>query len=281
MNAEFVYRHLPNKIRRAVIDAEKFCDGPSLELHICRGSGSSVRFLGGKIYLGVNLSQSDMDCIFSSLTGGALYAHRDSIREGYISFDGGIRVGVCGQARYEGDAFVGVFDISSILIRVPCDELIDISEVCDAFMRCKKGMLIFAPACGGKTTALRALIKRLSAIGAGRISLIDERREIDRGDFSTLDVDVFSGYRRADGMRIALRVMSPEILAVDEIGTSSESRDMLESLLSGVKFLATAHGRELAEVRKRENLKAFFELDIFDAFVRISSSELGFKYEIL
>jgi stage III sporulation protein AA len=252
-----------------------------LELHISRGSGSSVRFISRSSYLGVTIFQSDIDSIISSFTGRALYAFRDTLREGYITLDGGIRVGVCGQARYEGGRLVGVSAVSSLLIRFPSAECGFADELCEAFLKSERGILIFAPARGGKTTALRALVKRLGEIGAGRISLVDERCELDCDDFDRLDVDVFRGYKRADGMQIALRVMSPEILAVDELGVSSESVEMVESLLTGVKFIATAHASDFEGLKKRKNLKPFFELDVFDTFAQIFHTDEGFECKIL
>lgn len=278
---ELVSAYFPLEIREAVESVLRFCPEKLLEIHICRGSASSLRFISKRIYLGISVSQSDIDGIISSFTGRALYAYRNTLKDGFLTLEGGIRVGVCGQARYEGKSLVGVSDVSSLLIRLPSDECTFVNKLYEAFCESKRGMLIFAPSAGGKTTALRALVKRLAEKKEGRISLIDERREIDAGDFSRLDVDVFCGYRRAEGMQIALRVMSPQILAVDEIGTEKESAEMMESLLSGVRFIATAHARSYDELCKRKNLAPFFELEVFDSFVRIFKREKEFDCEII
>ena len=278
---EYICEYLPVKIGSALKRISAFSGERALEVHICRGTGSSVRFFSKKIYLGITVYQQDIDAAISAFTGGALYAYRDTLKEGYITLDRAVRVGICGQARYEGNVLVGVSDVSSMLIRLPCESCAFADRLYDAFLQSRSGMLIFAPASGGKTTALRALIRQLAEKGEGRISVIDERREMDMGDFFGLDVDVFRGYRRAEGMRIALRVMSAQILAVDEIGASCESVEMLESLLSGVKFIATAHGKSYEEIRRRKNLIPFFELGIFDTYVRIFNTDTGFECEIL
>jgi len=280
-NIEYICEYLPVKISSALKCVSAFSGERTLEIHICRGTGSSVRFFSKKIYLGITVYQEDIDAAIAAFTGRALYAYRDTLREGYITLDRAVRVGICGQARYEGNVLVGVSDVSSMLIRFPCETCSFADRLCDAFLQSKSGMLIFAPASGGKTTALRALIRKLAQNGEGRISVIDERREIDMGDFSGLDVDVFRGYKRAEGMRIALRVMSAQILAVDEIGAAYESAEMLESLLSGVRFIATAHGKSYEEIRRRKNLIPFFELGIFDTYARIFNTDTGFECEIL
>lgn len=252
-----------------------------MEIHISKGSGSCVRFPSRRSFLGIRLSGAELEGIFTALTGGALYAHRSTVSEGYIALKGGVRVGVCGQARYEGERLIGISDVTSLLIRIPCSECSFTDELYDAFSDTVRGMLIIAPASGGKTTALRALIRKLSRDGGKRISVIDERGEVDSDDFSELDVDFFKGYKRGEGMRIALRVMSPEVIAVDELGASEESVEMLESLLSGVKFIATAHGSSFEEIKKRKNLEPFFNLGIFDTLARIFNTDTGFRCEIM
>ena len=99
---EYILPYLPAKLRGAVESAVRFSGDFLSELHICRGSGSSLRFSLKNVYLGVNVDSSDLDGILTALTGGALYAHRDTLREGYLTLSGGIRIGVCGRARYEG-----------------------------------------------------------------------------------------------------------------------------------------------------------------------------------
>ncbi len=261
---------LPRRLRQVILSTAELSGEEVMEIHIVMGTGSSIRFASRKVFLGVRLADSDIQAIFSSLTGGALYAHRHTIKNGFITLFGAVRVGICGQARYEGGELVGVSNVTSMLVRFPhfsCDFTDELYEI---FQESLRGMLIFAPASGGKTTALRALVKRLSASdNAPRISVIDERCEIECEDFLSLDADIFRGYGRGEGMQIALRVMSPEIIAVDEIGGVGESFDILESLLSGVKFIATAHGAELSELRERRNIKPFFDAGVFDSFVKI------------
>ena len=279
-NLEAICSMLPLKLDGAIKRVLKSLREPPLELHIVIGRGSSLRYKKGKIYLGVSLERGDIDAILSAFTGGALYAYRESLCDGYLTLFDGVRVGICGQARYEGERLVGVNEVTSLLIRFPCAECSFADELYRAFREGNRGMLIFAPAAGGKTTALRALVKLISENGLGRVSLIDERQEIGFFGFDSLDVDVFRGYRRSDGMQIALRVMSPQILAVDEIGLSEESEQMLDSLQSGVRFVATAHAGSLDEVKRRKNLAPFFKEGIFDVFAEIFHTDKGFECKI-
>ena len=65
---EYVAGYLPVKLRDAVITAAKFCRAEVSEIHIIKGSGSSVRLLSRNIYLGVTVSERDLEEIVSAIT---------------------------------------------------------------------------------------------------------------------------------------------------------------------------------------------------------------------
>lgn len=77
------------------------------------------------------------------------------------------------------------------------------------------------------------------------------------------------GYKRADGMEIALRVLAPQVIVVDEIGSEREARLMADLLNSGVKIIATAHADSLETLTDRGAITPFLERKIFDVFVGI------------
>ena len=56
---------------------------------------------------------------------------------------------------------------------------------------------------------------------------------------------------------MALRALSPEILATDEIGGKGELDALCEAANSGVKILATAHCRDMAELKARKFFRQF------------------------
>lgn len=240
------------------------------EIHLCVGARSSVSYLRERIFLSSEVSADDMRAVVVRLCRGALYAYRDTITDGYICIEDGIRVGVCGQARYEAGRLVGVSDISSLLFRIPSSQSSLSSELVSAFSECRQGMLIYAVAGGGKTSALRSLASRLAEGKHGaRVSVIDERCEFSVEECARCGIDLFRGYKRSDGMNIALRTMAPDIIAVDEIGGRGEAEEMLDSLNSGVRIVATAHAASLEELKKRRSIEPFIEYGVFDKFFGI------------
>ena len=240
------------------------------EIHLCVGTRSSVSYLRERIYLSSKVSSEDMRAVVLRLCRGALYAYRDTITDGYICMEDGIRVGLCGQARYEAGRLVGVSDISSLVFRIPASESSLTAELFSAFSECERGMLIYAVAGGGKTTALRSLASRLAEGKRGaRICVIDERCEFSVEECARCGIDLFRGYKRSDGMNIALRTMAPDIIAVDEIGGRGEAEEMLDSLNSGVRIIATAHASSLPQLKRRRSVEPFIEYGVFDKFVGI------------
>lgn len=251
------------------------------EIHLCVGARSSVSYLRERIFLSSVVSADDMRAVVIRLCRGALYAYRDTITDGYICMENGIRVGVCGQARYEAGRLVGVSDISSLVFRIPASDSSLTGELFSAFSECRQGMLIYAVAGGGKTTALRSLTSRLAEGKRGaRICVIDERCEFSVEECARCGIDLFRGYKRSDGMNIALRTMTPDIIAVDEIGGRGEAEDMLDSLNSGVRIIATAHASSLEELKRRRSIEPFIKYGIFDRFVGIYNEGGGYRCRV-
>ena len=240
------------------------------EIRVRACARSSFIISGERVDLFAPVCEQDVQEVFLRLCDGALYAHRDTIREGYISYYGGVRVGVCGEAKYEGCSLIGVSSISSLVFRIPTLAKHDISEICDAWKKTNFGMLIYSPPGVGKTTALRLLARYIGGALKCQLAVIDERREFLQEEYSSCSVDILRGYRRDTGLDIALRTLSPDVIMMDEIGRVGEADSMLESLNSGVKIVATAHAASFEELKKRKSLAGFFKNGVFDTFVGIS-----------
>ena len=251
------------------------------ELHLTVGRRSSIRIGRERILLGIDVTMADMDRVVHNICGGAVYAHRDTITDGYVSLGGGVRVGVCGQARYESDRLVGISDVSSLVFRIPTAASSLSEELYAAWQSTSRGMLIYSPPGAGKTTALRTLASLIAERCADeRIVVVDERCEFFVAECRRLGIMLLRGYKRADGMEIALRTMSPTVIIVDEIGARSESDAMTESLNSGVKLIATAHASDRRELEKRGGLVPFERVGAFDVFFGIFHTDTGYSCKI-
>lgn len=242
------------------------------EICLRRGARSSVTLGDECLTLFAPVGEREMRDTFASLEGGALYAHRESIASGYVSLGGGVRVGVCGHARYDGQRLVGVGEVSSLVFRIPTGKCDFADELYRAYLGAGGGMLIYSPPGVGKTTAIRSLA---GSIGSGRdgkrVAVIDERCELMPEDYHGASVDILSGYRRAEGIEIATRTMSPDVIMIDEIG-EGDAEPISRVLRCGIPVVATAHAANLDELFSRVSLAPLLSLGAFSRFVGISKS---------
>ena len=140
--------------------------------------------------------------------------------------------------------------------------------------------LILSPPGCGKTTLLRELIRNLSrAEGGYAVGVVDERGEIAGmcGGIAQMDLgectDVISGCPKAEGMLLVLRSMSPQIIAVDELGRESDFLAASDLIHAGVKLLCTVHGSSLEELEKRAFLGRLLAHQVVERFVILSASQ--------
>ena len=205
----------------------------------------------------------------------SVYSVAEEIRDGYITLNGGNRMGICGSAVLENGKITFLKDISALNYRIACEISGASDKIADKVITSDgvKNTLIISMPGAGKTTMLRDLIRRISEEGYN-VSVIDERREIaavhegkpsfDLGAFT----DVLSGAPKAEGMLMALRSMAPEVIATDEIGHSSDAEAIEKIINSGVKVIATIHGKNLEQVRERSELAG--AMRFFETFIVLS-----------
>ncbi len=262
---------LPRDMREEILHLSASSDtfAATLSEIRLRAEGISSLVLGGKnLPLFTSVSREETAQIVGKLCHGSLYAYREKIAEGYLPMEGGIRVGVGGQARYEDGKSIGVGDVRTLVFRLPRRMSDSAEELAAAFSeKCRSGMLIYSPPGGGKTTALRALAAKLgSGKSARRVVVVDEREEFDPADYRHTTVDLLRGYPRAEGLGIAIRTLNPEILITDEIGGEREARAMLAVLHAGVPVIVTAHAATFRELCEKQCLAPFFAAGVFDVY---------------
>lgn len=141
--------------------------------------------------------------------------------------------------------------------------------------------LILSPPGAGKTTLLRELLRLLSDRFSLRCGLADERGEVAalwRG-VPQLEVgrytDVLDGCPKAEGMMLLLRSMNPQILAADEITAPEDVRAVTMAANCGVAVLATAHGGDVEELKRRPLYRELLAQRVFRRVLLIHRDEAG------
>jgi stage III sporulation protein AA len=241
--------------------------------------------LGKNVATPTVLTRGEMDAVLLHLCEGSVYAYRDTIAEGYISLRGGIRVGVCGRAALSGGKICGVYDIDTLIIRIPHPSPPIGKEIVDLMLESgfTNGVLIYSPPGVGKTTLLRSLAVLLSSgKDAKRVSVIDTRGELAYSlDSPTLCIDLLSGYPKHVGLTLASRTLGPEVMICDEIGSRAEAEAICEAHNCGVPLIATAHASSVRELLGRAGMGMLHRAGTFGAYVGIRrSGNYSFFYDI-
>ena len=106
---------------------------------------------------------------------------------------------------------------------------------------------------------------------------MDERSEIAdcRGGVPGNDIGKFTsvldGAPKAEGMRILLRTMAPDVIVTDETGSEKEEAAIEGIINCGVKIITTAHGYSEKDVRKKKYLGTLLENGAFESIIVLSS----------
>ncbi len=273
---------LPQHLGEAVRRSGALYRGGISEIRLRQDASLTLTARDKCISTSVRCSMDDITYTLRSLCGNSLYSHSETIKEGYICTDGGIRAGVCGRAVTDGGRIISVTDISSISIRIPHRVPGASDELCKYILEDTfRGMLIYSPPGVGKTTALRELVARLASKPyCLRVAVVDTRFEICGGLSGDMTIDALSGYPRDKGMETALRTLSPQLIICDEIGSYEDSEAVKNSFGSGVPTVVTTHGSTADEVRKKAYIKELCDMGAFSHIIGLDRKNNDFLLSV-
>lgn len=253
------------------------------EIRIKALSTVSLIYNQNNLSTNIFIDERDMNEIILKLCEGSIYAHIPTIKEGYINVGKGLRAGVCGKAILTNGQIEGIYNISSINIRLP-QKINHAGEFVFNLikeMAFQGSILIYSPPGIGKTTILRDLIVRLSNNTAIRYSVIDSREEITPFLNEKITGDIFLTYPKGLAIEIATKSMTPELIICDEITSKDEVNSILCSVNTGVSFIATAHAGSFEELCSKVILSPLFSSKVFDIAVGIKRNKQNkFEYKI-
>ena len=219
----------------------------------------------------IYLNGNDLANIFDNLCDNSLYAHFDTIKDGYLSIGNGIRAGICGKASLDNKKICGINDISSINIRIPyvinnaSNTVYSLLEKHDF----KCSIIIYSSPGVGKTTILRDLINKISKTTL-RYAVIDSKNELSFLTTQSKNGDFYISYPKGLAIEMATKNMTPQLIICDEISSKSEADEIYHSSNSGVNFIASTHAGSINELFSKSILKDLFNSNTFDFAIGVT-----------
>lgn len=281
-NTEKIFRRLPDFMQKTIKGMPPEVTDNFEEIRI-RSRRDTLIISGGReisLHDASEITPDILEETLNRLLDYSYYAYEDELSKGYITIEGGHRVGVCGRVTLRQDKVHLIKDISSLNIR-RSRQIIGASSkviraVCDDSRHTISNTLIISPPKCGKTTILRDLARVLSNKGF-KVGICDERSEIAgcyNGETSYdlgSRTDVLDGCPKAEGILMLIRAMSPDVIITDEIGKKEDVKAIEAALCAGVGIITTIHGSSYEDIAC-SSIGELVENQVFDTLVFLTAT---------
>ena len=250
-----------------------------------------LKFSNDEKILNYNPSQEEILLIIQNICENSIYSYQNQICKGYITINGGHRIGITGNVVFDNNKVINISYISSLNFRIAkqikgaADNLL--KYVLDVKNNNIYNTIIISPPGGGKTTILRDLIRQISTgieyinYKPITVGVVDERGEIaamHKGKCQNdigIKTDVIDNIPKAIGMEMLIRSMAPQVICADEIGNEKDVQAINYAFCSGIKGIFTMHGNEMNDLQKNRNINKLLDEEIIERLIFLNPYNKG------
>ena len=236
------------------------------EIRLRKGQPVVVEYMGKYAYLGKSglscdsrdkVTVSELNAVINAATGGCVYAYTEQMRNGFITVEHGVRIGVAGEYVTEKGFVSTIKSITSLNIRIPHEIKGCADSICGKlFVGVPKNTLIFSKPGLGKTTVLRDIARFLTSRSLENVLVLDERNEIAAMDgygdgFDLGTADVVRCHDKLSSIESAVRAMKPSVIITDELYGANDVKAVQYAVDCGISVIASSHvtdRRKLSEM---------------------------------
>lgn len=285
---EYILKCLPTQLAKLILEHNI----QKLEEIRIRANKPVILKLGQvEIVLSYTITTNEIIGILQNICNNSIYTYQNQICNGFITLPGGNRVGIAGNVVIKDGQVSNISYIYSLNFRIShqingaSDNIL--KYVLDTENNTIFNTLIVSPPGAGKTTMIRDLAKRISN-GINEInfrgldvSIIDERGEIaamTKGIiFNDVGIrtDVLDNVPKSIGIRMAVRSMAPKVIIADEIGNKDDVNIINYAICSGVKCIFTAHGSDMEDLLKNNEINKIINLQLFSKIIFLDEKQKG------
>lgn len=277
-NIESILIKMPENLEKTLRSLPDSIVDYAQEFRFRIGQPISIISQNEEFHVSYTVDYEMLNNLVNRMLNYSYYAYETELASGYITIEGGHRIGICGKVILEKGSVRLIKDISSLNIR--CSrQVIGASDECiKKILKPEGGIhntLIVSPPKCGKTTLLRDLIRNLSNRGF-KVGVCDERSEL-AGSYKGKPyydlgarTDILDGCPKEQGIIMLIRSMSPDVIATDEIGKSADIYAVESAMCAGVNLITTIHGNSYKDVLNSE-IGGLVRKGIFSCIIFLSN----------
>lgn len=291
-----IIEYFPDKLQNILFEKIKSNEEKLEEIRIRNQRPIILKFNSEEVVIKYIVNSEEIINTLQLICENSIYSYQKQISSGFITLQGGHRVGLVGSCVIENNKIININYINSFNFRIARQAIGCSNNILKHILDIEKNnvfnTLIISPPGFGKTTLIRDIARQVSSgiseygFKGITVGIVDERSEIaslykgvPQNDVG-IRTDVIENISKSVGIKILVRSMSPKIIIADEIGIYEDIDAINYALCSGCKGIFTAHGSYLEDVYKNPVLKKLIDTHIFERLIFLDKDERGKAKEI-